>query len=629
MKRIERCIHELKLKFNNMGIARKIMFLLFVVSLIPLFCTMIVYYNLSSRVVRSQTTELILANLEQSANNVQNFWQTYEDIIQSIYIDDFYGEEMQPINVWDSNNYQFSKSEITKRLENIVYTNKEILGILIVGQYYDICFYDSVTSSSQTSFCFDTETKYLRTNVYIKEAMEEDKIVYSSLEHISSLEFGSKDVLYIACQLRNFESFDEEPMGCVMLCVDESALEDVYGKSNTNSNITMVTNEFGDILSFPSASLAGVNILEESVGVKSEKDEKTGEEVRIPADQEEIENAATVFLQQRGYLEGSRLEAVSKEVRKGTCYVINVQNSDYAMRNFSFIVDIMVIFTLLVGIFCVILSIDFSRNVDDSVQPIISAMEEADRGNLHAKIEIRGNNEFSRIARQFNKMIVQIRVSGEQEREALLREKNAEIKSLEAQINPHFLYNTLDAINWVALDRQEYTISRMLTSLATILRYSIHKSNEEVELRDELEYLRKYVYLQQQRFDYSFVCVINADESILSYRVHKLLIQPLLENTIVHGFPGNTGMDEINIQISEIGNGKMIQIVVEDNGVGMEQEKVDFFNHFDYQNEKIESSIGVRNVITRLKLYYGEEGKFYMTSGKDGTRITIRIPYDK
>ena len=323
------------------------------------------------------------------------------------------------------------------------------------------------------------------------------------------------------------------------------------------------------------------------------------------------------------------MEAVSKEVRKGTCYVINVQNSDYAMRNFSFIVDIMVIFTLLVGIFCVILSFDFSRNVDDSVQPIISAMEEADQGNLHAKIEIRGNNEFSRIARQFNKMIVQIRVSGEQEREALLREKNAEIKSLEAQINPHFLYNTLDAINWVAIDRQEYTISRMLTSLATILRYSIHKSNEEVEIRDELEYLRKYVYLQQQRFDYSFVCVINADESILSYRIHKLLIQPLLENTLVHGFPGNTGMDEINIQISEIGNGKMIQIVVEDNGVGMEQEKVDFFNHFDYQNERIESSIGVRNVITRLKLYYGEEGKFYMTSGKDGTRITIRIPYEK
>ncbi|MCQ4859532.1 histidine kinase, partial [Enterococcus faecalis] len=83
----------------------------------------------------------------------------------------------------------------------------------------------------------------------------------------------------------------------------------------------------------------------------------------------------------------------------------------------------------------------------------------------------------------------QIRTSNEQEKEALVREKYAEIKSLEAQINPHFLYNTLDAINWVAIDRKEYSISKMLTSLALILRYSIHKSNEIVEIRDELEYL--------------------------------------------------------------------------------------------------------------------------------------------
>ena len=93
-----------------------------------------------------------------------------------------------------------------------------------------------------------------------------------------------------------------------------------------------------------------------------------------------------------------------------------------------------------------------------------------------------------------------------------MRVKNAEIKSLEAQINPHFLYNTLDAINWVALDNEEYTISKMLTSLAAILRYSIHKSNEIVEIQDELEYLKRYVYLQQQRFDYSFICTIDVEE---------------------------------------------------------------------------------------------------------------------
>lgn len=629
MKKIGTWISYWKRKINNQGIARKILMLLFTVSLIPLCCTMFVYYQLSAKVMGTQTRELILANLEQSASNVENFWQTYEDIIQSIYIDDFYGEQMEPINVWDNNNYQFAKAAITKRLENIVYTNEEVLGILIMGKFYDTCFYDSVTASSQTSFCFEPDSKYLRENKYIKAAMEENKIVYSSLEHISSLEFGSRDVLYIGCQLRDFDNFDGKPMGCVVLCIDEDALTEVYGKSNTPSNITMVTNEYGDILSFSMDSLAGVNILKGTIGEKTEIDEDTGEGVRIPAEQGEIEEAATLFLRQNRYLDGRKLEAVSKKVRNGTCYVINVQDSDYAMRNFRYIVEIMGAFTILAGVSCIIFSLDFSKGVDASVKPILAAMEKADQGDLHVKIDVQGNDEFSWISRQFNKMIEKIRVSNEQERDALLREKNAEIKSLEAQINPHFLYNTLDAINWVALDRQEYTISRMLTSLATILRYSIHKSNEEVEIRAELEYLRKYVYLQQQRFDYSFVCVIDADESILSHKIHKLLIQPLLENTLVHGFPGNTGMDEISIQISEIGKGQMIQIVVEDNGVGMDQEKVDYFNHFDYQNERIESSIGVRNVITRLKLYYGEEGRFYMESGKNGTRIIMKIPYEK
>lgn len=627
MEKISKRMCDLKTKFANMGIAKKIMILLFTVSLIPLSCTMFMYYRLSAKVMRTQTSELIWANLEQSASNVQNFWQTYEDIIQSIYIDDFYGEQMEPINVWDNNMYQHAKAEITERLQNIVYTNKEILGILIVGSHYDTCFYDSVTSSSQTSFCFELDSRALRENEYLKEATEENTVVYSPLKHISNLEFGSRDVLYIACQLRDFGTFEEEPMGCIMLCMDEQALQDVYSKSNTRTNITMVTNQYGDVLSFSEASLAGTNILEETIGEKI--DDKTGKEVRVPASQEEIEQAATQYMKQKGYLEGKQLEAVSKAVKNGSCYVINIHDFKYAMRNFGYIAEIMMTFTILAGVLCVVLSINFSQEVDGSVKPILNAMEEADQGDLRVRIDVKGNDEFSWISRQFNKMIEKIRLSNEQEKDALLRKKNAEIKSLEAQINPHFLYNTLDAINWVAIDRQEYTISRMLTSLATILRYSIHKSNEVVEIRDELEYLRKYVYLQQQRFDYSFVCTIDAEESILTYKIHKLLIQPLLENTLVHGFPGKTGMDEINIRISEIGNGAMLQIIVEDNGVGMEQEKVDFFNHFDYQKETIESSIGVRNVITRLKLYYGETGSFYMESGKNGTRITMRIPYRK
>ena len=246
---------------------------------------------------------------------------------------------------------------------------------------------------------------------------------------------------------------------------------------------------------------------------------------------------------------------------------------------------------------------------------------------MDVRVPEEGMDEFARIGRHFNSMLRQIRTSNEQEKEALVREKYAEIRSLEAQINPHFLYNTLDAINWVAIDRKEYSISKMLTSLALILRYSIHKSNEIVEIRDELEYLKRYVYLQQQRFEYSFICTVEADENLMKCRIHKLLIQPLLENTLVHGFPGNTGMDEINICLTKAGD-KKISIVVKDNGKGMEEGQAEYFNHFDYKKERVESSIGVRNVITRIKLYYGEQGSFHVESNQEGTVITILIPYE-
>lgn len=619
MKRILTWAERKKNEFMGMSIARKIRILLLTVSLVPLCCVLVMFYRLSAFTMKVQTSELIQANLEQSASNVQNFWQSYENIIQSIYIDDFYEENLEPINRWDSREYYSAKAEITKRLENIAYTNREILGIAIMGKNYDTCFYDSITESSQNSVCFDINR--IGKDRYMKTALEEGKMVYSPLKRIGDEKYGSRDVLYIACQLRNFENYAAKPMGCIMLCLDEGALKDVYGKSNTNSNITMILNRYGEIVSFPQESLAGVNILEKTQGDAYVKDRT--------ATQEELEKGALLFLQENEYLNGRHLEVVSKAVAEGRCYVINVQNIDYAMGNFRYIVAIMIAFGVLAGLLCMILALVFSEQVDRSVKPILRAMDKADKGDLRARIKYHGNDEFADISRQFNRMIEQISASNEQEKEAVIRKKNAEIKSLEAQINPHFLYNTLDAINWVAIDRQEYTISRMLTSLAAILRYSINGSNGIVELRSELEYLRKYVWLQQQRFDYSFLCTIDVDEKVLSCKVHKLLIQPLLENTLVHGFPGKTGMDEVKIGIHLVENGKMMQISVEDNGVGMPQENVEIFNHFDYQNERIESSIGVRNVITRLKMYYGDEGSFFVESGENGTRITMRIPYER
>lgn len=618
--------------FSRLELAKKIRLMLLLVSLIPLTCLLVVVYQISSSIIHSQTNELIQANLEQSASNVGSFWQTCEGIIQSVYTDDFYREQMEYINCWDENQYNNARTKICKRLENITVSNPSIMGIAIIGEKYDLCFYDEVTVSSANSYCFPMEI--YGNGQKVKEITRNRKITYSALKHISDREYGASDVIYVSSPLESLEKDSvKRPYGYLVICVKEEALRQVYAKSNTESNLTMVVNGYGDLLSTSNGYTASIN-LPEQTGVLPEDTVQRIKEANLTESigKKRLEESALLYVKEQKMLKSKKLLVSSIQLQEGGGYVINVQDTDYALRNFRYMIGIIVCVCVLSGLASLLLTLRFSGQVDTSVKPILQAMDQANHGDLEVRIEVRGNDEFTRISEQFNYMIEEIHQSNEQEKESLVRVKNAEIKSLEAQINPHFLYNTLDAINWVALDNEEYTISKMLTSLAAILRYSIHKSNEIVEIQDELEYLKKYVYLQQQRFDYSFICTIDVEEDLRHYRIHKLMIQPLLENTLVHAFPGNTGMDEVNIRIGHTEKEGMLEIIVEDNGIGMRPEQVELFNHFDYQKEKIESSIGVRNVITRLKLYYGEQGSLQVESGehmnREGTKITMRIPYE-
>ena len=212
--------------------------MLLLVSLIPLACLFVVVYQISSSIIHSQTNELIQANLEQSASNVESFWRTCEGIIQSVYTDDFYREEMEYINNWDNNQYNGARTAICKRLENITVSNPSIMGIAIIGEKYDVCFYDEITVSSQNSYCFPRET--YGNGQKLKEITNNREIRYSSLEHLSSREYGADDVIYVSSPL---ESIDEEsterPYGHIVICIKEESLRRVYEKSNTKSNLTM------------------------------------------------------------------------------------------------------------------------------------------------------------------------------------------------------------------------------------------------------------------------------------------------------------------------------------------------------------------------------------------------------
>lgn len=205
------------------------------------------------------------------------------------------------------------------------------------------------------------------------------------------------------------------------------------------------------------------------------------------------------------------------------------------------------------------------------------------------------------------------------------KQKNAEIAALEAQINPHFLYNTLDTINWMAIDKDEYEISNMIATLAQILRYGISDSNGIVRIKDETEWLKQYIFLQQTRLKNTFECSINVEPELMNLPIHKLLLQPFVENAILHGFEG---VDRAHcLQIEMTRENDFIRIEIADNGCGIPEERAAEMNQGIFRKTDDKNHIGMENAITRLYMYYGKRTKVSIQSRPgEGTRVQIRIP---
>lgn len=256
-----------------------------------------------------------------------------------------------------------------------------------------------------------------------------------------------------------------------------------------------------------------------------------------------------------------------------------------------------------------------------SVRNIAGAMAAAREGDFSVWVEENPKSpyELNRIAEGFNDMaeqtgrlIVQLKQSAEEQ-------KNAELQALEAQIDPHFLYNTLDTINWKAIEKNEMEISEMVGALADILRYSVINAGEESSIRSELYWLEQYVLLQQEKLGKEIKIKVEASERIQNMRIHKLLLQPFVENSIRYGFRGKEG--ECCLYIRMTCEDGFLHILLEDNGRGMDEETLDRLND---GTQTWSGHVGVENVRKRLRLYYSEQAYLHFES-RQGESASVHI----
>lgn len=242
-----------------------------------------------------------------------------------------------------------------------------------------------------------------------------------------------------------------------------------------------------------------------------------------------------------------------------------------------------------------------------------------------------GEDEIGELGRGYNAMIMHIKDLIERVYKLHISEKEAELKALQAQINPHFLYNTLDTIFWKANKKQVPEISEMVYALSKIFRLSLNRGEDITTVAQEKELIHNYLVLQQIRFKEKLSYQINFDPRIMSLSIPKLILQPFVENAIIHGIEGQESGGRITIN-GRLENDRMV-FKISDDGVGMPEEKITqvLINRDHKQNipsaTVVSGGYAIGNVLERLELYYHSDYDLQFDSRPGcGTTVTIKIP---
>lgn len=289
-------------------------------------------------------------------------------------------------------------------------------------------------------------------------------------------------------------------------------------------------------------------------------------------------------------------------------------------------IDILVV---VVAIFIIHIKL---KNLSERMNKIITTMDQVKAGNLDVRIDITDDkDELNYIATQFNDMCIDLKnhieisyLAEMNKKEAELSKKKAEMLSLQSKINPHFLYNTLESIRMKAIANGNRDVGRMLFLLGNLFRNQL-KEDDVITIEKEINYCKEYLELFKFRYDDKFNYYINCEQELLNKEIIKFVLQPLAENYTVHGIRREDYDNELHIDISK--NNDNIKIVIEDNGIGIDKNKINEINQKIKEKDFSGKSIGIANTHERIMLLYGEEyGVKVDEEFENGTRIILNIP---
>jgi two-component system sensor histidine kinase YesM len=437
---------------------------------------------------------------------------------------------------------------------------------------------------------------------WFKNSIKNDSSIYISPSHVENLFPRSYNWVVSIGSKVPFEENYKKQTGVLLLNMNFSFIDEICrGVSLGKKGYIYIIDQKGNIIYHPRQELINTGLENENISFIKNYNNKS-------------------------YINNGRLITV-KKLDYTNWSIVGVYYMDEIIGNSNDITIYLVWVIVSAALIVIIISAIFSAKITQPIKKLQKSMKKLENGDMNVSICIDGNDEVAKLSHSFNVMVKRLKELMKQIVIEQEETRKQEYEVLQSQINPHFLYNILDSIVWMAENGKANEVITMTTALAKLFRISLSKGKNIITVENEIEHAKYYLVIQKIRYKNKFEYSINLSDEVKILKVPKLILQPIIENSLYHGieYLVDEGFIEISAEISN----EMLIFKVKDNGVGMSEDIVENVLIREIKSSK-GSGIGIKNVHDRIQLMYGKEYGIEIESEiEEGTTITLKLPIQR
>ncbi|KRE44998.1 cache domain-containing sensor histidine kinase [Paenibacillus sp. Soil522] len=604
--------------FGGMRMERKLFIVFLLLITLPLSFIGYISYSNYSRSIEEKTIVYSTKMLENMMARVDDY---IEDMVRITSIPAYQNDIKQ--NLILSNAYYEQRQMAAGGSSSQVPDDFNLLLSIQRGIEGNISFINAIKRGANTVYIFDqygngyysTAGGGIRLNV--KESYEQwrervqtsggEAMLFSTQKYTSNLQ----SVKYAFTVVRKVIDKSLKPIGMIAVDANISVIEDQMSELNkVTSGESVIIDELGNVIYDSDKQRMATNIMNDPAVARA-----TG-------------GKGSFYFERDGL---KRLYIYTTSPNTKWKVMTSIPESELT-KDAVVIRNVTLIATSITIIVALFISVVFSYALTNPLRKMMRLMKNVQEGDFNVQFQVKYRDEVGQLGNQFNRMIVRIDHLIQDIYVMETKKKEAELHALQSQINPHFMYNTLESIRMAAELNDDHIAADMIAILGKLLRYSISDLHEEVTLENEILHTRNYVEMLNYRYPNRFQLETEISDGLRTYPIIKLVLQPIVENAIYHGMDDNKPSMRIEMRSERTSQGLWLRII--DDGLGMDEETLDRLNRSlagveEAAVKRKTGGIGLKNVNERIKLHYGNAYGLKVTSEKGrGTEVILQLPLE-